>query len=320
MIQASSTSGVETPVFDKEPTFVRFVSPEQLAMTNVIGYDMQKRAAVAVGLHALPYGEKRLLVFGLPGSGVRRFVENVLWELNEKYATHVFLIDLSCENLILASDIEKTIRSISRRIEEELERNIRKGNSIVFLVERPESFSSKFQNFQSNKRAAILWLSFFLRKVYDKTLIICTSDDPSSIDALVLRTFNIPIYLRHLNLESLTQILATTLKRRDYSEIAKYLYDDVEKNHFKLVSAEVVKAIERASDLIESIPIDQAAKCIRRHIYPCYPSTYVDDYEERNESLISHFSTFVLNCWSKRMEELEKNRKIFSSQPNPTEG
>lgn len=308
MITNSSSSGGSSTVLDKELTFIQFISSEELKESKTIGYDLEKKAAKAIGLSATHHMDKTLLVFGLPGTGVKGFVETLFWELKEKHHVPIYVIHLSCESMILVNETEKTIRDLDMQIGQKLRTNIEKGNFVVFFVERPEALSSKLQNFQRSKSMVTAWLSYLLKRIGDRVLTVITSDDPSSISPPLIRSVIAPIYLRHLDLGSLSNILCEMLSRTNCHKVAEYLYHDVEKNCFKLVSAEVVKAVERAKTMaedLESLPVEKLSPLIRQHIYPCYPFKYVDDYEKRNENFVSYSRDFVIDYWSKKLDELQ---------------
>jgi SpoVK/Ycf46/Vps4 family AAA+-type ATPase len=166
----------------------------------------------------------------------------------------------------------------------------------VLLIEKLDSLTSKINNFQRNKTILGLWLYSVLKQNYERTLIVCTSNNPSDIDDKLLRLFRVPLYLEHLNLESIKKIFLTKLKRKDSEQVAENLYRVVDKDGFKLVSAEVIKAIDRAitSAGFETASTNDAAMIIRQYIRPCYHSEVIKAYEASNKDLIEYSKTRAL--------------------------
>ena len=311
MIEYSSASGVYPMLLDKKPPSIRIVPPGKLRKTESIGYATQKEAAVAAGLEASRYGDKRILVFGFPGCGAKGFVEAVLRRLENRLRAFSMLLTsafLSCEELIVEPEFEKTLKNVQKSMDDLMKQSVKDGHFVVLIIKRPDALSSKIRNFQQRKERVTHWLSSFLGKHYGKILMVCMSDDPSCVHTSLISNFKMPLYLKHLDLESTKTIFEAKLSRKDRFEIAERLYYSVEKDGFKVVSAEVVKAIDRATTLVkdfDDLSIEEAAEYIKRRIYPCYPSTDVADYENRNKELISYSEGFVSDYWPRKLKEFQ---------------
>jgi len=307
MVSEHAHSGGVAMTFAKETPVLRFLSPGKLRPTS-IGYDLEKKAAIGIGLDSFLYGScNRILVFGLAGSGMSGFVEYVLQELTTKYSVPIDPIELNCENIILENEMSKTIRDVQKRTDEAFQRNAKDGTLSILIIEKPEALSSEIENFLASKTVAKPWLSLFLRRSYSRTLIFFTSDDPSKMDLSLSQFAKIPIYLSPLDLKSLQEIFKGKLKRQDSGSIAEYLHKAVEDDGFRLVSAEVVKATEKAMQEVKDfndLSIGVAAASVRERIFPCYPIEEVEAYERRNADWISHARNFVLAYWPSKLEEL----------------
>lgn len=275
-------------MFFSEAPYVTLYHPEQLPETVFHGYKSNIESALSIGLSVAETGEERAIVFGLPGTGVGTFPYAVLWMLKERHNTPFSLIYLSCENMILESDIEESIEKLNMLIEEELMENEKEKTRTAFFIERPEVLSSEFKDFYGNKAVVSLWLSRFLRKRYTRTLMFCTSDDPSRIKQHLRNAFYLPIYLRYLDSQAITILLREVLSRKDYGKIAERLYNSTDKEGFKLVAAEVIKACKLVEEIegFNEMSVTQATRLLRDHIFPCYPLEYLKNYESKNIDLI----------------------------------
>lgn len=285
---------------------VRLLLPKEIPETELYGYDLEVNAGLGIALSVIEGGERRVLVFGLPGSGVGAFPRAIAWKLNSAYQMPFSLLHVACEEIILEFKAREVITSLiqwQKKIES-------RGNMIIHL-QRPEALTPKFENFHGTKAFANLWLSSFLGRRYNKILLFCTTDNPKDVDFSLLRSFKTPIYLKPADLASLSVIIKSILKRGDYDRIAGRLYRYMENANFKLVSAEVVNAcrdIAASVENIKDLPVDKVVSLLKDRVFPCYPSRHVKEYEEINARLISFSTDFVVGYWSKKLEDYEKKR------------
>jgi hypothetical protein len=276
------------------------ISPEEYSKSELLGYDLQKKVALSIALDASAGGERRVLVFGLPGSGVGTFPNAVLGELKRKYGVTFSLFRLKCEDLVLYE--RKKAIDVLDRVWGWLDSE-KKEHPTALFIERPEALSQRFENFYGSKGTATFWLSGFLERRFEKTLLFLTSDDPSMVELSLIRSFEIPIYMKFLDRESLIDTFKDCLGREDSSKIAGQLYKEVTGAGFKLVSAEVVKACKEVieSERFNKLRTDQAVNFIKDYIFPSYSKEYIEMYEERNKTLISLWHDHVIDYWTKRL-------------------
>lgn len=292
----------ETELKLDDIAFIRYTPPNEIPKTELFGYDSQKKAAISLALDVSRGGEKRVFVFGLPGSGAGNFPYAVLWEL-KNYNVHFSLIHLICENIILVNNRKKVIKTLEEELEKRLLTDAKKREPIALFIERPEALSQKFQNFHGNKAMVTSWLSSFLSRKFDKTLLLSTSDDPSNVDLSLIKLFDIPIYLRILSLEAIQSIFKAYLKRPDYLKIAEEFHKKMKRFEFRFVSAEIVKASQEVTHEkgYDDLTARQVAERIKSHIFPCYHSKFVESYEKRNEVLMDPSHIRVLNDWAQKL-------------------
>lgn len=284
----------------KSGTSVVVVPFDRLPPVGMIGYEKQKKAALAMALSVWKGGEKRIVVFGLPGSGTRLFPRAVQREL-ENSGVRASLIQLRCDDFLLDDDAEAMASKVNE-IEHMIEKNASERILSLLVIGNPEALGPEYENFQNRKQLATRELGNLLRKRYERTIVFCASDDPSKVDPSILESFEYPIYLRYLDLDSLAAILGKGLGRADSSKMAEKLYGELtDKRRFNLVSAEIVKAITNAlkeNPEIQNLPLEKATQLIRDHVFPCYPEVTVNSYEKENRSLIVK-SEIVVEQWSK---------------------
>ncbi len=298
----------------KHASAVGFASSPRLPQVGIAGYNMHKKAALAIALNVLKGGEKRVMAFGLPGSGVQRFPHAVISDLQRKLGIQVFLIHISCDKLILNRKISKVMEETSRKISQVIEKNADEKGLAFILIDNPEALSYTYENFYEAKRMIIPWLSSILERKFDRTVVFCTSDDPSIVESSIISSFEYPIYLRYLDIDSLVSVVRAYLNgREDARQIAAKLYEEMEiERKMKLVSAEVIKALQisvAVSPEVKTSQTEVAANIIRGHVWPCYPEEYVKDYEKENGTYISRSEDTV-----RRWAEVLSNVFVFSKE------
>jgi hypothetical protein len=292
-------------------TSVSFAKSPELPQVGFIGYNMHKMATLAIGLNALKGGEKRILAFGLPGSGVQRFPHAAISDMQRKLNIRVSLVYISCPELILSKKIAEVLDSTSQKMSEAIEKNVAERGLVFVLIDNPEALSCEYENFYENKKLLVSWLTSVVGRKYDRTVLFCTSDDPSKVEENIIGSFDYPIYLRYLDIDSLVTVIKKYLeKREDAQEIASKLYSEMENERkMKLVSAEVIKALQMTISVapnIETCSTEQAVTAIRDHIWPCYPEEYVKEYEERNSSFVS-CSEDTVKRWASVLNDVYLN-------------
>lgn len=294
-------SGGSPVLLDKETPFVQLLLPEAIDENESVGYEIQQNAMTSIALEAARYGEKRVIVFGKPGTGAIGFVKTALLRLKRQSNVESRVLKLVCQRVWVEPEIEKILGAIEEKLNEASSWTNDENHLMVLLIEKLDSLTSKINNYQKNKAIFGFWLYSILKQSYNRTLIVCTSDDPSAIDDRLLRLFKLPLYLEHLNLQSIKRIFKTKMPRKDSEQVAETLYRAVDKDGFKLVSAEVVKAIDRATTLADfgTVSTNEAARIIRGFIRPCYPSEVIKAYEECNKDLINYSKSFILRYWAK---------------------
>lgn len=307
MVTSRTTGQRSNEVRSKGVVGVRLFLPKEIPKTELYGYDLEVEAGLGLGLSVVKGGEKRALVFGLPGSGVGTFPRAIAWNLNASCDIPFSLLRVRCEDIILEHEVRQAVGNLLG-FEEKIEAN----RPVVIHIQRPEALSKSFENFHKTKAFTKLWLSTFLGRRHDKALIICTTDNPKYIDFSLLKSFKIPIYLSSLDSESVRRILCTFFDREDCDKIARQLHQEMRRDGFELVSAEVVNACRETAKSIENfneLPVDEAVAFLRKNIFPCYPSDHVSEYQELNSGLISFSKEVTLDYWPRKFKEFKKGKK-----------
>lgn len=290
-----------------ELTAIRFFKHDQLPERELIGYDLQIKAGMGIGLAAARGSGKKALVFGLPGTGVRAFPNAVAWSLNSEFDLRLSLLCIDFEDLLLGiTNGDGNIPDALRKSEEIISVN----KPIIVQVDGLDMLNLTDGNFRSSKSVATCWARRFLNRNDNRTAVFCVTNYPLRLGSGSARAC-IPIYLDVTDLELVERIISHMLVRSDSEYIAGRLWNSLKRFGLQPVSGEISHACQelKSKHTTTVLDGDKAVDFLQSNIAPTHLKQDVAKYKETNAGLIALSKDFSTPFWAKQLDEYRESER-----------
>jgi|GEM_PF-4060234 len=291
----------------------KILPPDRVEEIALFGYDRQLKACAGAGLSVFDGSNRKVIVFGYPGVGVRSFPQAVTYYLNKKCGQSFSFVLASCQKLVY--DVSES--NIGRFLEC-LQETVKSNCPTVLQldgIELVSPLSLYVDTFSKVQRSLNYILKILLDLPLSQTLLIATSHNPSLLDPIILQRFTIPIYLEPTSRDTIINILNKRLGRNDASQVADGLASFMKRFRFLVVASELCRAIDeiqRFGEDIKNFSTEKIIDLLTSCISPCASEERLKEYEQANSAFMKLSLERDLPYWIKVFEE--KESKLHSPQ------
>lgn len=285
---------------------VTFYLPNEIPKEELIGYKLQREAALGIALTVIRNGGHFIRVFGFPGTGKSVFTFDLANHLNHDFNVRCSMAYVKCDDLAT-----KTVST--ERIIKELKQNIdRASRNLPSIVTFDEIDSLTTPIAEAEARVARLtrWIRDYADNCPERTFAIGITNYPYKMDYSIFRRLGANVYFEPTSRDVISMIIRKLLKIRKCQEVSNMLCDRLEKSGFAFMGSDIIRAckfVKRFHKRLRNISTEQL--CTDLIAYGGgVPKEFVDDYKDRYKALIQR-SLEQMQWWAKIYKK-ERRRRL----------
>ncbi len=285
--------------------YAKFYSPNNIPTVDLLDYEKEESAGLALGLSSLKSSRCFVLFFGIPGCGKTKFPFYLCRKLNAQSTEKFSLLHVQCDPL---STSTKSTKDIIRVLDSKTRLAFQNPPTIIVLDEI-DSMTTVIAD--SGGRASMLtrWIRGFVEQSPEKALSVGTTNNPKKMDFSILRRVRMSLFFDVTPPEVIAQIIERSLSRSDAKTICEGLYKRLDANDFIPLASDVDRACEelkgRHKDL-QTISGDDLSKRLAA-LTPGLEKETIENYRETNLHLINR-SSDQLDYWAEEYERLTSQK------------
>lgn len=222
---------------------VVFYLPEQIENCEFFGYDIQKKAALEIGLTVLEGEPCFVEILGIPGSGKTSFVQRTAYTLNHSFDSHYSLMSAKCDKLLrMITSGQATSSDVIQILENRVNQAWDNKPAIVFFDEI-DSLSPPISD--SDPQFALLtkWIRAYCEEEAvraEKTFTIGTTNYPDVVDFSVKRRMGISMFFEEPSKQVVSQMIGMLLGTQNESGIGDTVFDELKKRGVVPLASDVI--------------------------------------------------------------------------------
>jgi len=282
--------------------YVKFYPSDKIPDIELLGYDDEGKAGLALGLSSQKSDRCLVLLFGIPGCGKTKFPYHLCRKLNGISTTEKFsLLHIKCDPLSTSTrstgDIINVLGSGVRIAHQHL--------PTIIILDEFDSMTTAIAD--SGERASELtrWLRDLVEESPSKVLLVGTTNNPQKIDFSIRRRIRASLFFDVTPQAVIAEIIKRSFGRTDAEDIRDDLYRGLGVNDFIPLASDVEWACEwlktHHSDL-GTIPREELSKRLVA-LTPGLESETIEQYRQTNANLINR-SSGQMEYWIEELARL----------------
>ena len=222
---------------------VVFYLPDQIENCEFFGYDVQKRAALEIGLTVLEGESCFVEILGIPGTGKTSFVRKIAYTLDHDFDGHYSFMLAKCDRLLrMITSGHATSSDVIQILENRVNQAWDNEPAIV-LFDEIDSLSPSISD--TDPRFALLtkWIRAYCEEEEvraEKTFTIGTTNYPNVVDFSVKRRMGISMFFGEPSKQVVSQMIGMLLGTQNESGIGDAVFDELKKRGVVPLASDVV--------------------------------------------------------------------------------
>jgi SpoVK/Ycf46/Vps4 family AAA+-type ATPase len=293
---------------------IKFFPSNQIPKGELVGYDLQRNANMAIGLASLDVTPCFVLAFGIPGTGKSVFPFDLARRMDDVFKIGVSMMHVSCDKVLSSGAPIQTIMNALQRSLTHAHRNL----PAFVVFDEIDSLSAPIGEADEYAAALTRWLRNYGDSLYKETFTIGITNYPFKMDFSVWRR------IRSISFFDLTpnEVHAGIIKHHfgrsiiSCRKVCDVIHTELEKTDFVPLGADVEKACIQLEELHTSVRqlSDKRLGKDLANLITGSPRHFIEAYRQKYQDHIVRAKS-QMSWWEK---ELKRRTKSFLRRNKPT--